>query len=250
MESLKTSYKTCLLEFITDLKKTFPDSKEVSNCERVKEKINHEKHIKYLQVQVKPFKEKFIAKDTSIFDSSEVFFIPTVDFAKLMNNTSSTNQKAMWKYLHTLYLLGQQVSSFENNSELDTEELSKIVDNLQEKVEKGSSSPNFSIDELLGGSGGAVNNKMNDLVKNLASSLSSGGQNPMAALQNPDGFKNLFNQVKTQVEDLCENEQFQEKDLENYAESIKGNLQNKLNIPLDDLMKNIQTMMGGKGGGL
>ena len=244
MESIKTSYKKCLLEFIGELHKTFPDNKEISNCEKVKEKINYEKHIKYFQIQISSVKEDFVSKNLAIFDN-DIYFIPTINFSPLMKNTTTGNQNAIWKYLHTLYLLGQQVSAFEKNEDLNTEELSKIVENLQEKVETGSSLPNFNLEDLLGGnSDNVVNNKMNDLVKNLASNLTQGGQNPMSTLQNPDGFKNLFNQVKGQVENLCENEQFQKEDLENYAENIKGNLQNKLNIPLDDLMKNIQNMVG------
>ena len=52
---------------------------------------------------------------------------------------------------------------------------------MQEKVETGSSLP-ANLEDLLGGnSDNVVNNKMNDLVKNLASNLTQGGQNPMTS---------------------------------------------------------------------
>ena len=41
MDSLKISYKKCLLEFIVELHNTFPDNKEISNCEKVKEKLHN-----------------------------------------------------------------------------------------------------------------------------------------------------------------------------------------------------------------
>jgi hypothetical protein len=210
-------------------------------------------HINYLSKKVKDFKEDFIQQKDTIFEK-ECFLIPTIDFSIVWKEATEENKKAIWKYLQTLYLISCQLdmakSTEENNHHAKAmEEMQKIIDNLKTSATDTQDSSNkqntpFNIEDILGGSDNPVAGKMNELVKNLAGNLTNQGGSPMDILKNPNGIKDLFSQVEKEVSSLCKDQDFQENDLENYAENIKSNLQNKLNIPLDSLMQNLQTMMG------
>jgi predicted nuclease with TOPRIM domain len=266
MEQLKESYQQFLTEFITDLSKAFPKNKEIQACDKIKDKIKSDMHINYLSKKVADFKQEFINQDDKIFDKP-CHLIPTVDFSIIWKEASAENKTVIWKYLQTLYLISCQVNmqqdkankneKKEETNQFETSamaEMQKIIDNIKEAGEKQQAEQDqqseqaagnpFNIEDILGGSANPVAGKMNDLVKNLAGSLSQQGGSPMDILKNPNGIKDLFSKVEKEVQSLCEDEKFQESDLENYAENIKSNLQNKLNIPLDSLMQNLQGMMG------
>ena len=233
MDSLKQSYGTYLQEFISALATGFPDSDSVQRLFTVKDKLDHAKHITYYRKQVEPIKEQLINKDNTLFDKPRLF-IPTIDISALWHNATPDQRKIVWKYLQTLYLLSEQITV---SDEMDIPGMDKIIKNLQETTPG-----NFSVDDILGGGDNILTGKMNDLVKGLAGTFGN-GENPLTALQDPVKLQSLFSNVESRVQTMCKDESFNEADLKEYAENMKTNLENKLNIPLDSLMQNVQGML-------
>lgn len=233
MDSLKESYGKYLHEFIDALATGFPDNEAVKRVHGVKDKLEHEKHIVYFRKQLEDIREAFIKKDESIFDEPRPF-IPTVDVSALWKTAAPDHKAAIWKYLQTLYLLSEQITASEH---MDTEAMDQIIKNLQETAPS-----NFNIEDILGGDDNPLSGKMNDLVKNLASSFQD-GNTPLSALQDPSKLQNIFSQVESQVKSMCDQQEFNENDLKDYAENMKSNLESKLNMPLDSLMQNVQGML-------
>jgi hypothetical protein len=254
------TYKKFLHQMIGDLAKAFPEDEALQKIASVKDQLRHEDHVAYFRSQLLPqHKDVFLARDESLFDQP-MRLIPTVDFSVIWKGASPANKDVMWRYLHTLYILGEQISA---PDDLDVGAIQTIVESLQQAsgsasdpdTGAGTGMGQMSLDDIIGGGGDDPNpiaGKMKDLVQNIAATFQDTAGSPMEALQDPAQLASLLSNVEAQVKTMCNDEGFNETDLQACAETMKKNLEGKLNLPLDSfagmmnsgalgaLMKNMQ----------
>ena len=129
-------FKKCYKEFIRDFCKSFP---EYSN--RAKEVYfnidNWYEFISTFIENLEPHITSISKKDESIFLENRLTIIDGLDSEAIWRDTPKKNREVIWKYLHTLYILGitykgevgDLVKIIENINNLDNEDLISNLNN-------------------------------------------------------------------------------------------------------------------------
>lgn len=200
---LKLFIKT-FFEFISDIKKTYPEYVEIleSNYKLDKE---DEHSVKLLLEgfvnNIKPYLLEISDKNDSVFlGEKPIVIFKDLDLKELWIKSTDSNKSVIWKYLHTLIIIGNNYSNtrdklFENFNQLlkensytqkgEINEQSKamlnmvsslsqsikdIDEQMKQKAENGEELPDISPDNLMG-DGLFEGSKIGQIAKDLASEL-------------------------------------------------------------------------------
>ena len=200
---LKLFTKT-FFEFISDVKKTYPEYVELleSNYQLDKEDEDSMKLLLEGFVNnIKPYLLEISEKNDSVFlGDSPIVIFKDLDLKELWSKSSNSNKSVIWKYLHTLIIIGNNYSNtrdklFENFNQLLQENsyqedgeindqskamlnmvssLSQSIKDMDEqikqKAENGEELPDISPENLLG-NGLFEGSKIGQIAKDLASEL-------------------------------------------------------------------------------
>ena len=200
INKILSSFVKTFKEFINDLQNVYPEYKEQLTKNILKED-NFEVNsiiIDHFMTSITPYLIQISQKDESIFNDEENKFtiFKDVDFNLIWSKSNEMNKEIIWKYLHTLILIGnnyngaikkdgifKQFNEMLSQSELDDESLNHISD--QEKAmlnmvkslseerngnEEKTQNNNSNIHENLTG-GMFENTKIGEIAKELASEI-------------------------------------------------------------------------------
>jgi hypothetical protein len=104
-----------LKEFLNELINNFPDTKVnvLANYRNLLEGRDDKNDVyaKYFMTKINNHLISLAKKDDTLFSKENLVFIEGVDFHQVWNNSSTTeqNQKAIWKYLQMLMLIGRKI---------------------------------------------------------------------------------------------------------------------------------------------
>ena len=104
-----------LKEFLNELINNFPDTKAnvLANYRNLLEGRDDKNDVyaKYFMTKINNHLISLGKKDDTLFSKENLVFIEGVDFHQVWNHSSTTeqNQKAIWKYLQMLMLIGRKI---------------------------------------------------------------------------------------------------------------------------------------------
>ena len=266
------SFNNLIIDFLNDLLSTFPEY-EVDikqNLDKIKINIETKDYIKLFMKNIKPYILDISNKNKEIF-TNKIILIENIDFEKIFNsNITITTENAIWKYIHSLYLLGNNIissgkSDMENvlhflkeGGDNSLTELSQqaqgllnIIKHLEEKPITNEQSPptDPQLENLFGDS------KIGELAQELAGEMNIAdlgltddmNENPgklLESLMSGDNSQNLMSMIQTvgsKIQNKISTGEVNEQQLLTEAQNMMGSLGN--NDLLSGLMKN----MGGMG---
>ena len=267
------SFNNLIIDFLNDLLSTYPEY-EVDikqNLDKIKINIETKDYIKLFMKNIKPSILDISNKNKEIF-THKIILIENIDFEKIFNsNITTTTENAIWKYIHSLYLLGNNIissgkSDMENvlhflkeGGENSLTELSQqaqgllnIIKHLEEKPTTSEEQPSPAdpqLENLFGDS------KIGELAQELAGELNIAdlgltddmNENPgklLESLMSGDNSQNLMSMIQTvgsKIQNKISTGEVNEQQLLTEAQNMMGSLGN--NDLLSGLMKN----MGGMG---
>ena len=210
------------------------------NCEDTK-------YVKRYMLKMRPYKELLSKKDESMFNNS-VFVLKNVDFKIIWDSEelSSSNKDKIWKYIQTLYVLGDIIISTDTSVEemlesLNKEEVIGSIDesmrNMMENLSKNSESAKnlFDDDELKNSSLGKFANELaeefnpQEMFGNLNINESSDPADLLKTLMNKDNMSNLMNvftKVGEKIKTKMDSNELDQESLFSDAQSMMGKLNN------------------------
>merc|ERR1711934_117131 len=270
----KTNFNKTYVEFCTELKDLFPEYSQLLNKNiNISNKDND--YVDNFMTNVRPYILEISNKNDDIFNN-EICLINNIDFSKIWNsNISNKTKNAIWKYLHTLYLLGNTINpqkndelnnvlSSVNNNDNDT--LSKLSQQSQAMVNiirnlenndyneceetdnvNDSDESNNNFDSIFGDS------KIGELANELAGEINiedlgitgEMNENPgklLETLMSGGNSNNLMNMIQTvgnKIQNKISSGQVNETQLLSEAQSMMGMLGN------NDLLSNMMGSMNG-----
>ena len=200
---LKLFTKT-FFEFISDVKKTYPEYVELleSNYQLDKEDEDSMKLLLEGFVNnIKPYLLEISEKNDSVFlGDSPIVIFKDLDLKELWSKSSNSNKSVIWKYLHTLIIIGNnysntrdklfenfnqllQENSYQENGEINdqskamlnmvsslSQSIKDMDEQIKQKAENGEELPDISPENLLG-NGLFEGSKIGQIAKDLASEL-------------------------------------------------------------------------------
>lgn len=262
------SFNNLIIDFLNDLLSTFPEY-EVNikqNLDKIKINIETKDYIKLFMKNIKPYILDISNKKKEVF-TNQIVLIENIDFEKLFNSDITINtENAIWKYIHSLYLLGNNIISsgktdmdnvlnfLKDGGDKSLTELShqaqgllNVIKHLEEKPTANDVEP--QLDNLFGDS------KIGELAQELAGEMNIAdlgltedmNENPgklLESLMSGDNSQNLMSMIQTvgsKIQNKISTGEVNEQQLLNEAQNMMGSLGN--NDLLSGLMKN----MGGMG---
>jgi hypothetical protein len=172
------AFNHTLLEFIADLSECFDDVSEIGILKSmIPQVIKQDERggLKLFMNSVRPYGERLIKKDASIFDSPMV--IGTLDVSTLWNaeGLDEGSKTAIMNYLSTLFVIGMTLENVDDNILSGIE---KIAENAAEELK---SSGSVDVGKLLPG-----------LMQNVGALMGVGDKIPDA---NDPKMKNLIDGI-------------------------------------------------------
>lgn len=115
MSTSVQSFNTLMKQFLQELALTFPDHQEICLFQSMFDdlvKTNHKKPAELFMNALQPYSDLVMQKNDHLFDQP-ISLGNKIDLAELWNTQglSQGSKDAIWKYLHTLFLLGSTVCS-------------------------------------------------------------------------------------------------------------------------------------------
>ena len=244
-------FNSNLKQFVLNICETFNEFDEIlrsyygplllsENCEDTK-------YVKRYMLKMRPYKELLSKKDESMFNNS-VFVLKNVDFKIIWDSEelSSSNKDKIWKYIQTLYVLGDIIISTDTSVEemlesLNKEEVIGSIDesmrNMMENLSKNSESAKnlFDDDELKNSSLGKFANELaeefnpQEMFGNLNINESSDPADLLKTLMNKDNMSNLMNvftKVGEKIKTKMDSNELDQESLFSDAQSMMGKLNN------------------------
>tara|TARA_Y100000816_G_C25835355_1_gene436697 strand:+ start:83 stop:580 length:498 start_codon:yes stop_codon:yes gene_type:complete len=105
-------------QFLTELEKSFPECKNISNYRSKIEKLkvdNPKKVLDTFMKNVSPYSEYIVNKNESFFEL-DIEIIKELNFKELWNSDLSDNTKnAIWSHLNTLFVFGSTLKAIPEN---------------------------------------------------------------------------------------------------------------------------------------
>jgi hypothetical protein len=265
---IKSFIKT-FREFINDIKSAYPEYREV--LEKYKFNLNdydiNSLIVDHFMMSIQPFLIEISDKNESIFQNEKerIVIFKDVDFNKIWEKSNEMNKEIIWKYLHTLIIIGnnyngivkkdgifKQFNEMLSQSELDDESLNHISDqakamlnmvkSLSEENENQNQNGDENNSEKLSG-GMFENTKIGEIAKELASEINfeefSEGLGSLGESDNPDPSKlfdnligkdpmklmGLIQNVGSKIQDKISNGQINEQELVSEAQNMMQGLQ-------------------------
>lgn len=254
--------------FINDIINVFPEQKTNIYNNYEKELINNNYEI--CDSKINDFcillDNKFdliITKNEDIFSEK---ILTGVDFKKLwLSNINDKTKKNIWSYITSLLLVYlSYVISKELDCPLSSIKSKKLTSNQLEKIKKikklsslvKNSSNSFMNDPALNKIFNMTKNFENTSIGNIAkniteelniNSIMGENKDPMALLQDPSKFMNVFNGLDKKIEHQVKNGNYKKDDLLKEATEICGMM--KGNQYFDNIMQQCGNMSGNMGGG-
>ena len=272
------SFNNLIIDFLHDLLSTFPEYEVhiTQNLDKIKINIETQDYIKPFMKHIKPYVLDISNKNKEIF-TNNIVLIENIDFEKIFNsNITDTTEQAIWKYIHSLYLLGNNIISsgktdmdnvlnfLKDGGDNSLTELSQqaqgllnIIKHLEEPATTNETftgnepekSNEPQLDHLFGDS------KIGELAQELAGEINIGdlgltddmNDNPsklLESLMSGDNSQNLMSMIQTvgsKIQNKISTGEVNEEQLLTEAQKMMGSLGN--NDLLSGLMKN----MGGMG---
>lgn len=263
------NFITTFQEFMGDLKNVYPEYKDALNKNVLKQdniEINA-MILEHFMMAINPYLIQISEKDESIFKNEEekIVILKDVDFNVIWSKSNDMNKEIIWKYLHTLILIGnnyngaikkdgifKQFNEMLSQSELDDESLSQISDqakamlNMVKSLSEENSEKNTENNENKGenlAGGMFENTKIGEIAKELASEINfddfSKNLGSIGDDENPDPSKlfdnligkdpmklmGLIQNVGTKIQDKISNGQINEQELVSEAQNMMQGLQ-------------------------
>lgn len=265
------SFNNLILDFLNDLLSTFPEYQVniKQNLDTIKMNIETTDYIKPFMKNIRPYILD-ISNKTKLIFTNKIVLIENIDFEKIFNSNITTNtENAIWKYIHSLYLLGNNIISsgktdmdnvlnfLKDGGDNSLTELSRqaqgllnIIKHLEEPPTSEQIPTEPQLDNLFGDS------KIGELAQELASEMNIAdlgltedmNENPgklLESLMSGDNSQNLMSMIQTvgsKIQNKISTGEVNEEQLLHEAQNMMGSFGN--NDLLSGLMKN----MGGMGG--
>lgn len=249
MDKVK-EFNRIFLEFTSELKSTFPDLKQdIENAERrVQEKNTTRYYLDYYLKHILPHMEDVAKCDETA--CANVSVVHGVRLKKLMKDQSDANKGVIWKYLHTMFIIGYNAMNdvLDKNKEhgqyedmkRNLENHGEILKTILENTTKSEGGEPFS-DETMKSLGGFFENSaIGNIAKELSEEINpedlKGIDDPMSL------FSSMLNgKMDGNLGNL----------IQKVSEKVGGKLNDKMQkgeLKEDQLMSEVQGMMGMLGG--
>ena len=264
---IKSFIKT-FKEFINDIKTAYPEYKEV--LEKYEFNMNdyeiNSGIVDHFMMSIQPFLIDISDKNESIFqnDQEKIVIFKDVDFNKIWEKSNEINKEIIWKYLHTLVIIGnnyngivkkdgvfKQFNEMLSQSELDDESLNHIGDqakamlNMVKSLSTENEKPEGDENNSENLSGGMFENtKIGEIAKELAAEINfdefSQGLGSLGDSENPPDPSKLFDSligkdpmklmgliqnVGSKIQDKISNGKINEQELVSEAQNMMQGLQ-------------------------
>jgi hypothetical protein len=273
-----------LIDFLTELKNIFPELAESIDLNYSNITDTSTEYIAEFMQNISKYSDKIAQKDDSLFtktaDNKKVVLLRDINFIKLWHSGISDNTKqAIWKYLHTLTILGsysddnseivqqvfKQLSSMNLTPDAIDEQAKNIMNmmsNIKTTTDKPSdtqsaetpppSADKNSMDDMLSGSTiGKLAQEISQEIDMSSLDLNDPGKLMSSLLggkaDGNNGLMELIKNVSSKVATKLSNGNVNQKDLLSEAQAMMSGLQGSGagNLFSPDMMKNLQQMMGG-----
>merc|ERR1711871_1542586 len=186
-------------EFLTDIKNSYPEHKKT-----IEENYNLDTKnidlnliiIEHFMMSVNPYLIQISNKDETIFteEKERIVILKNINFNEIWLKSNKANKEIIWKYLHTLVLLGnnynatirkegvfEQFNEMLSHSQLDDSSLNQIseqakamlnmVKSLSQENDREQNQENGETSEDIPGNGMFENTKIGEIAKELASEI-------------------------------------------------------------------------------
>ena len=263
-------FNNLLLDFLKDLSNTFPEYENgyTNTSSNIKDNIDDSRFLKKYTTVFKTHMKDIADKKKQVFIDNNIDLIDNVDFGKVWSceDVSTQTQNAIWKYIHSLYLVGKNISkedtnplSFfkqEENSSLEeisnhAQSLLKMIDNLDGKSNDSKESDDNSMENLFGDS------KIGELAQELAGEINISdlgltedmNNNPEKMLEsimkgeNSGNLMNMIQTVGSKIQNKISSGQVDEAQLFSEAQNMLSSMNN--NDMLSNMMNNLPKPPGG-----
>jgi hypothetical protein len=181
MSTSVQSFNTLMKQFLTELALTFPDHDEICLFQSLFDdlvKSNHKKPAELFMAALQPYSDLVMQKNDHLFDQP-ISLGDKINLSELWNTDglSQGSKDAIWKYLHTLFLLGSTVCCLppELLNTIDT--LAKTcADNIKNgNADLSSVTKSLLNGDILQGIGPDGINQLEEMATNIMPMLSSMG---------------------------------------------------------------------------
>ncbi len=263
-------FNNLLLDFLKDLSNTFPEYENgfTNTSTNIKDNIDDSRFLNKYTTAFKTHMKDLAEKRKQVFIGNNIDLIDNVDFCKVWSceDISIQTQNAIWKYIHSLYLVGKNISkedtnplSFfkqEENSSLEdisnqAQCLLKMIDNLDGKSNDSKESDDNSMEKLFGDS------KIGELAQELAGEINISdlgltedmNNNPEQMLEsimkgeNSGNLMNMIQTVGSKIQNKISSGQVDEAQLFSEAQNMLSSMNH--NDMLGNMMKNMTNPHGG-----
>jgi hypothetical protein len=181
MSTSVQSFNTLMKQFLGELALTFPDHEEICLFQTMFDDLvrtNYKKPAQLFMGALQPYSDLVMQKNDHLFDQP-ISLGNRIDLSELWNTNglSQTSKDAIWKYLHTLFLLGSTVCCL-------PPEILNTIDNLAKTCADGIKSGNVDLTtvtksllngDILQGIGEDGMKQLEDMATNIMPMLSSMG---------------------------------------------------------------------------
>merc|ERR1711907_452056 len=258
-DSILLKFNKTFFEFTNDISESFSEYSEIIKSNYNLEGFDQatdKKHFNNFMKNVKKFIKNISEKDESIFNSeNQIDILEGINFSELWSKiTDEKNKQTIWKYLHTLYILGnaldsnvnnlselmKNVNNKDNNEEDSKEKMKKLSEhaNIMLNMFNSLSEENIDLDNdnnLQNINNDIDNTSIGKIAQELANeiNLDDFGLNLDNNSADPSQlFSNLFSGNNNKLMDL----------ISNVGNKIQSKLQSG-DIDEETLMKEAQSMM-------
>lgn len=262
--NISVKFNNLLLDFLKDLISTFPEYEETVSItiNNVNKQIDTSEYLDKYLTEFRKHIVKLSQKDISVFLENNIQLIDNIDFSKIWSceNISNQTKNAIWKYIHSLYILGNNItkeddalSFFKQNTNNTLEDISTqarclldMINNLENnKTADDSESSNLDDLDLFGDS------KIGKLAQELAGEINIGdlgltkdmNENPeklLESIMSGDNSNNLMNMIQTvgsKIQNKITSGEVDETQLLSEAQNMMSSMGN--NDMLSNMMKNM-----------
>merc|ERR1711907_522906 len=241
-DSILLKFNKTFFEFTNDISESFSEYSEIIKSNYNLEGFDQatdKKHFNNFMKNVKKFIKNISEKDESIFNSeNQIYILEGINFSELwLKITDEKNKQTIWKYLHTLYILGNALDSNVNNLSEKMKKLSEHA-NIMLNMFNSLSEENIDLDNdnnLQNINNDIDNTSIGKIAQELANeiNLDDFGLNLDNNSADPSQlFSNLFSGNNNKLMDL----------ISNVGNKIQSKLQSG-DIDEETLMKEAQSMM-------
>lgn len=270
-KNIHIKFNNLLLDFLKDLSNTFPEYENdyTKTVSAIRDNIDNSSHSKKYTEEFKKFMVDIANKRSQVFITNKIDLIDNVDFTKVWSCEDISNQtkNAIWKYIHSLYLVGKNISKedtnplsfFKQEENCTLEDISsqaqcllKMIDNLDGETKTNETSDGSDAMENLFG-----DSKIGELAQELAGEINISdlgltedmNNNPEKMLEsimkgeNSGNLMNMIQTVGSKIQNKISSGQVDEAQLFSEAQNMLSSMNNS--DMLSNMMNNMPKPPGG-----